>query len=341
MKVLLIITRVQSKEPDDFFTAWGIDGRGPWYFNGNGFPCNASSSENWAVVIVEGSAPELENRVGKAVGNRNRSDACVLVHPGGGLELPSWLNLPSYQWLKGGYAGVHEFSTVSSSGAATRKTLLELGQYTCGRAPKYFTSLLNVILEKCKESPSLEEFLREFNASPQKRKEAGLPEHPPPVKPANPLATIVHDVVSLVDAVLLDLQTAQQDPQSWTREVRQAAARNLEVAWARLTVLVDPQQQPQDQVLQEAKEWARRRGLLTEGGSEAGRTGVVTESCLTTCPFHQSLCQQITEAESFVIEVQKKDIDAQDTYSRLKDWVDKLLDILKPLGEKSGGGSAG
>jgi hypothetical protein len=257
-RVLLIVTRVIGLGDDAaLLGAWGCAGNtGPWYFAGDGKQAQGVPPEGNAVVIVRGD-PEsgAGERIERAIQGTSADQLCLLVHPGGGGNAQSFI--PG-AWPRDhrlcSIRCAHAFST-QGDGSSIRAVLLELGWYAQGGNTRCFETLLKVILENCcLDDAGFLAVMRRVTEDQQYRTSLSLPAEPPAIGVRDPIATIIHDVVSYVDALLLDLETAQHDPEYWN-EVRERNKQNLEIALDRLRFLVG------EEGSDKAKAWAQRRGF--------------------------------------------------------------------------------
>ncbi|KDA53192.1 hypothetical protein EG19_06815 [Thermoanaerobaculum aquaticum] len=326
-RVLLIVTRVAGLDVDkDLLRTWGVDpeNTGPWYFDERGTGSTDLPKDGLAVVILRGDSQinagvDVGTRIKNAVKDTGVDDICLFVHPGGAAM--SAAEFVGSQWPESDpwrRVCARDFSTVGD-GAAVRNSLIELGTYANGRNQHSFRQLLNVILAACQNNP-MDKSLQAVLGDPEQRKKRGLPRKAPTAAPADPIATIIHDVVSGFDAVLLDLQTAQENPESWTEEVKNEARKNIETALARLRFLAGGGVNPTEDV----RAWAERRGWPQEGSpllsSEEAKTSI--QSSLQGVEGIRAKLYGSAAAnwpkERFA-----------SVHSELKGWVDELVSSLE------------
>jgi len=326
-RVLVIVTRVAGLNEDArLLSDWGLTpGAGPWYYNESGSKVDQLCGTGKAVVIVQGDRQEgVGNRISTAVNNTPIEDICLLVHVGGGgVSARQWVN-STWQNMDP-WRGVcaHVFSRQGDD-EVVRTTIIKLGRYVSPQGSDCFKALLDYILDRCYggSSSAVRDACRELRENLELQGQLGLKGFDRPPPPADPIATIIHDVVSYFDALLLDLQTAQEEPEYWNEERKRQSERDLDAALERLRFLVG------DDPSDEAKEWALGRGLPFD--PEGKQCEVLTRRA-------KELASELSGLESCVsgegtqelFQVVRSKRPSRQGYLAVKEWLNHVAQLLE------------
>jgi hypothetical protein len=231
--LLVVVSRIGLHE-DDFFRRWNA-GPGPSdppyaiYLDWNGSKCQPEDAE---VALVRGDRDDIPTRVIQTVrDHRNADSAFLLVHTGGGDELADKLEGKSVPpdgtdvWAK---LGRRSFWLMTDH-VLYSFVRGELANYAAKQQQMFHNALsflykaLNhaLVLHPggVDQSRPRSEEARIYLLDSANRKEAGLPILPPPRPRRNPVAAIIHDVVSRFDSLLIDMQTGADEAEYW-QEIR-------------------------------------------------------------------------------------------------------------------------
>lgn len=235
-QIVVLVSQLAVIEME-FFAGWGV--RPPVepyvaYFCAGGSTCAAAEAR---VLLVRGDAPDLPTRIVGAVSKScaGMENAYLAVHMGGGGKLvpaldgkfapsdiaPHWEKLKSrsFSWSSSG----------SAEEAAFRKFLGELGVYAKRKYESEFKSALQLLFEALNlaldsHPGGLVQAVARSKAawpildSQERRRRVGLSAIEPARPARNPVAALIHNVVSCFDALLIDLETAAEEPDYWRDE---------------------------------------------------------------------------------------------------------------------------
>jgi hypothetical protein len=160
-----------------------------------------------------------------------------------------------------------------------------------------FSTLLEQILERCCQE--------HFEEGVERLLKSTAPSGEPTM--GDPLGTIIHDVLTYLDAVLLDLQTAQEAPQSLSKSTQEEVKRNLGVALDRLRFLAGLSDGKD-----ETRKWADQRrfskGMLQGAGLKEALKSIPNgfEGDKIPPEISEAICSQFASWVEKLVEVLEK-----------------------------------
>lgn len=227
--LIILVSRFTERE-SDFFSIWEADdpSDSPYvvYLNGAGSPCLQMNAE---LILIQGHRNDLATRALLAARSLiGFSSAFFLVHTGAGETLTKTFVNEKVQpddasaWTT---LVQRSFTLVTGHGPYTF-IRNELAQYAVKKqmsfqdALKLLRGALNTAVEShpggLEQSEKRSSFAAEYLENASNRVAAGLSVTTPPRPRQNPVAALIHDVVSRFDALLIDLQTGLEDKDYWT-----------------------------------------------------------------------------------------------------------------------------
>lgn len=227
--LVILVSRFTERE-SDFFSIWEADepSDSPYavYLNGAGSPCLQTNAE---LILIQGHRNDLATRalfVARSL--VGFPSAFFLVHTGAGETLTKTFANEKVQpddaaaWTT---LAQRSFTLVTGHGPYTF-IKNELADYAANKrmsfpdALRLLRSALNTAVEShpggLEYAEKRSSVAAEYLENTSNRVAAGLSVTTPPRPRQNPVAALIHDVVSRFDALLIDLQTGLEDKDYWT-----------------------------------------------------------------------------------------------------------------------------
>lgn|SRR5574341_229882 len=252
---MIIVVVTSGSRVDEVTSAFRIETNGVRRLDERGQ--TAVSGERAAVVLVNGiDQSSVASRVVAEVSRDD--DAALLLHceP----EEPFTPPPENQDRWKSLHDGAVFYRSTDADGIVLHRFLQELGSEVTAQEWEGFTKRLRLLQGAIAAAAAHDDPRSTLQAivarlkDAQVRSDCGLAPWRGPA-PANPIATIIHDVVNWFEPLVMELETAASDAEHWER-VRERYQPNILERWRRLGVAFGSEQgTPGDQ------EWLEKRQM--------------------------------------------------------------------------------